>query len=108
MHARMQMALLFYFHNCEAVSHIYEQKAYAKADAKVRSTVLRMNVRYVAVIINRAKPDMRKSNAVRFPNEHGSYLPIAVSSVYTLFNNNVLIFLCLFLSYFFLGRIICL
>ena len=22
---------------------------------------------------NRAKPDMRKSNAVRFPNEHGSY-----------------------------------
>ena len=80
---------------------------------------------------NRAKPDMRKSNAERFPNEHGSYplnsvlrmnvryvaffpnehgsyLPIAVSSVYTLFNNNVLIFLCLFLSYFFLGRIICL
>lgn len=48
MHARMQMALLFYFHNCEAVSHIYEQKAYAKADAKVRSAVLRMNVRYVA------------------------------------------------------------
>jgi len=73
MHARMQMALLFYFHNCEAVSHIYEQKAYAKADAKVRSTVLRMNARYVAVIINRVKPDMRKSNAVRFPNEHGSY-----------------------------------
>ncbi len=57
---------------------------------------------------NRAKPDMRKSNAVRFPNEHGSYLPIAVSSVYTFFPHNVLIFLCLFLSYFFLGRIICL
>ena len=57
---------------------------------------------------NRAKPDMRKSNAVRFPNEHGSYLLIAVSSVYTFFPHNVLIFLCLFLSYFFLGRIICL
>ena len=81
MHARMQMALLFYFHNCEAVSHIYEQKAYAKADAKVRSTVLRMNVRYVAVIINRAKPDMRKSNAERFPNEHGSYLHIPFSLI---------------------------
>ena len=57
---------------------------------------------------NRAKPDMRKKREAVFPNEHGSYLPIAVSSVYTLFNNNVLIFLCLFLSYFFLGRIICL
>ncbi len=35
----------------EAVSHIYEQKAYAKADAKVRSTFLQMKVRYVAVLI---------------------------------------------------------
>ena len=56
MHARMQMALLFYFHNCEAVSHIYEHKAYAKADAKVRSTVLRMNVRYVAVSVSGRSP----------------------------------------------------
>ena len=48
-----------------AVSHIYEQKAYAKADAKVRSTVLRMNVRYVAA----------------FSEWHGSYLHIPFSLI---------------------------
>ena len=45
------------------------------------NSVLRMNVRYVAVIINSAKPDMRKSNVERFPNEHGSYLHIPFSLI---------------------------
>ena len=79
-----------------------------------------MKVRYVAVIIYRAKPDMRKKREAVFPNEHGSNACEAVSHLfanegaicggtYTLFPHNMVIFVCLNFYHLNSGeRIICL